>query len=158
MDRDVGLTAKLTWLQVQEQVDTSSGTPPDYEGRNVADPILLDMGRLVGALETGGFELSNTWVHQNLVLHHLGSSMHRSTILLHETCHMVGSPFCPAALQEISWRDLQWMELEQRGSPVPVREEVVEDEVIGVVTTVVLPDWAESSDEGSEESMSLANI
>ena len=49
------------------------------------------------------------------------------------------------------------MEEERRASPVLVREEVVEDEVTGVVTTVVLPDRAESSDEGSKESMSLAN-
>ena len=158
MDRDVGLGTKLTQLQVQEQVDVSSGTPPDYEGRIAVDPILMDVGRLVEALETGGFELMNTQVHQNLVLHHLGSSMHHSTILLRKACHMVGSPFRPAMLQEISWRDLQWMKMEQRGSPVPVWEEVVVDEVTGVVTTVVLPNQVESSDEGSKESMSLANI
>ena len=131
-------------------MDASSGAPLDYEGQDAFDHTLLDMGRLVEALETGGFKLSNTRVHQNLVLHHLGHSMHRSAILLHKACRMVGSPFHPAALQEISWRDLQWMEMEQRGSPVLVREEVVEDEVTGVVTTVVLPDRAESSDEGSE--------
>ena len=34
----------------------------------------------------------------------------------------------------------------------------MEDEVIGVVTTVVLPDWAESSDEGSEESIVRATL
>ena len=122
------------------------------------DPILLDAGCLVEALETGGFELFNTWVHQNLVLHHLGNPMHHSAILLHEACHMVGSPFRPAVLQEISWRDLQWVEMEQRGSPVPVWEEVVEDEVTRVVTSVVLPGQAESGDEGSKESMSSANI
>ena len=39
-----------------------------------------------------------------------------------------------------------------------MREEVVEDEVTGVVTTVVLPDCAESSEEGSlGESTSSAN-
>ena len=43
------------------------------------------------------------------------------------------------------------MKMEQRGSPVPVGEEVVEDEVTGVVTSVILPDWAESSNKGSEE-------
>ena len=102
--------------------------------RITVNPILLDMGRLVEALETGGFKLTNTWVHQNLVLHHLRSSMHFSAILLCEACCMVGSPFCLAILQEISWRDLQWMKVEQRGSPVPVREKVVEDEVTRVVT------------------------
>ena len=158
MVKGVGLVVKLTWLQVQEQADASSGAPPDYEGRGMFDRTLLDMGRLVEALETGGFELANTRIHQNLVLHHLGASMHRSTIPLREAYRMVGSPFRLAALQEISWRDLQWMEMEQRASPVPVREEVVEDEVTGVVTTVVLPDRAESSNEGSKESMSPVNI
>ena len=50
----------------------SSGTPPDYEGRIALDPTLLDVERLEAALETGIFELSNSRVHQNLVLHHLG--------------------------------------------------------------------------------------
>ena len=45
---------------MQEQVEGSSGTPPDYEGRIRLDPILLDVERLVAALETGVFELSNT--------------------------------------------------------------------------------------------------
>ena len=65
----------MTRLQVQEQVDGSSGAPPDYEGRIALDPILLDAERLVTALETGVFELSNTRVHQNLLLHHIGRSM-----------------------------------------------------------------------------------
>ena len=117
----------------------------------MVDPILLDAGRLVEALETGGFELSNTWAHQNLVLHHLGSSMHHSAILLQEACHMVGSPFRPANLHDISWRDLQWMEVERRGSPVPVHKEVVEDEVTRVVTMVFLPDPTESGDDESSD-------
>ena len=96
MDRDVGLSIKLIRLQVQEQADASSGAPPDYKGRIVVDPILLDVGRLVEALETGGFELMNMRVYQNLVLHHLRSSMHRSAILLCEACRMVGSSFCLA--------------------------------------------------------------
>ena len=78
----VGRAANLTRLQVQEQADASSGTPPDYEGRIELDPILLDVERLMAALETGVFELSNTQVHQNLLLHHIGRSMARSTILL----------------------------------------------------------------------------
>ena len=65
----------MTRLQVQEQVVDSSGAPPDYKGRVALDPILLDAERLVAALETGGFELSNTRVHQNLLLHHIGRSM-----------------------------------------------------------------------------------
>ena len=64
------------------------------------------------------------------------------------------SPYHPAKLQEISWRDLQWMEVEWRALLVLVQEEVMEDEVTGVVTTVVLPDRAESNEEGSEGSLS----
>ena len=153
----LGLVTRLIWLQVQEQVVDSSGAPPDYEGRITLDPTLLDTGRLEAALETGVFELANTQVHQNLVLHHLGTSMRHSTIFLCEACCMVGSPYHPAELNEISWCDLQWVEIPCE-SPVPVWEEVVEDEVTRVVTTVVLPDRAESSEEGSlDESMSLVN-
>ena len=47
---------------MQEQAEGSSGAPPDYEGRIGLDPILLDVERLVAALETGVFKLSNTWV------------------------------------------------------------------------------------------------
>ena len=63
----VGLAKNLTRLQVQEQAADSCGAPPDYEGRIGLDPILLDVERLVTALETGVFELSNTRVHQNLL-------------------------------------------------------------------------------------------
>ena len=77
-----GLVASLTRLQVQEQAEGSSGVPLDYEGRIGLDPILLDAGRLVAALETGIFELTNTRVHQNLLLHHIGRSMAQSAILL----------------------------------------------------------------------------
>ena len=112
MANDVGLVARLTKLQVQEQVGDSSGTPPDYEGRITLNPTLLDVERLEAALETGIFELSNSRVHQNLVLHHLGTSMHRSAVLLRELCHMVGRPYHPADLLEISWRDLQWVEIQ----------------------------------------------
>ena len=42
----------MTRLQVQEQAEDSSGAPPDYEGRIGLDPILLDVERLVVALET----------------------------------------------------------------------------------------------------------
>ena len=120
MDSAVGLGASLIRLQVQEQADDSFGAPPDYEGRIALDPILLDMARLEATLETGGFKLSNSRVHQNLVLHHLGGSMHRSAVLLHELCHMAGSPYRPADLQEISWRDLQWVEIEQQVGRIPV--------------------------------------
>ena len=77
----VGPDGKLTRLQVQEQAEGSSGAPPDYEGRIALDPILLDVERLVAALETGGFELSNTRVHQNLLLHHIGRSIDRKSVV-----------------------------------------------------------------------------
>ena len=99
----------------------SSGMPPDYEGRIALDPTLLDVERLEAALETGIFELSNSRVHQNLVLHHLGHSMRRSAVLLRELCRMVGNPYRPADLQEISWRDLQWVEIEREAGRIPVQ-------------------------------------
>ena len=106
----------MTRLQVQEQAADSSGDPPDYEGRIGLDPILLDVERLVVALETGVFELSNTWVHQNLLLHHIGRSMAQSTVLLRKLCNMAGRAYRPANLLEISWRDLQWVEIQRRAS------------------------------------------
>ena len=113
----VGRAANLTRLQVQEQADDSSGAPPGYEGRIGLDPTLLDVERLVAVLETGIFELSNTRVHQNLLLHHIGHSMARSAVLLREFCNMAGRAYRPADLLEISWRDLQWVEIQWRASP-----------------------------------------
>ena len=107
----VGRVESLTRLQVQEQAADSSGAPPDYEGRIALDPTLLDAERLVAALETGVFELTNTRVHQNLLLHHISRSMSRSAILLREFCNMAGRAYRPADLLEISWRDLQWVEI-----------------------------------------------
>ena len=125
----------MTRLQVQEQAANSSGAPPDYEGRIRLDPILLDVERLVAALETGVFELSNTRVHQNLLLHHIGRSMARSAILLCELCNMAGRAYRPADLLEVSWRDLQWVEMQRRARPsqreeLLVREEIIMDMVI----------------------------
>ena len=163
MGNAVGLVARLIKLQVQEQADDSSGTPPDYKGRIVLDPTLLDVARLEAALETGVFELSNSWVHQNLVLHHLGRSMRRSAVLLQGLCRMVGSPYRPADLQEISWRDLQWVEIEREAGRIPVREEIVEDDA-GVPSSVIVPtlasvpeDAMESEEGGLEESTSSAD-
>ena len=109
------------------------------------------------------FELANTRVHQNLVLHHLGQSMHRSVVLLHELCRMVGSPYRPADLQEISWRDLQWVEIEREAGRIPVREEIIEDDA-GVISSVIVPtlasvpeDAMESEEGGLGESMSSAD-
>ena len=146
MANAVGHDERLTQLQVQEQAEGSSGAPPDYEGRIELDPILLDVERLVVALETGGFELTNTRVHQNLLLHHIGRSMGRSAILLRELCNMAGRAYRPADLLEISWRDLQWVEIQRRASPsqreeLPVREEVVEgnDGVSSVIVPTLEP-------------------
>ena len=157
----VGLAANLTRLQVQEQAADSSGAPPDYEGRIGLDPILLDVERFVAALETGIFELSNTRVHQNLLLHHIGRSMARSAVLLRELCNMAGRAYHPADLLKISWRDLQWVEIQQQASlsqheELPVREEVVEDDA-GVVSSVIVPTLAsvpeDTMEEGSESTV-----
>ena len=149
----------MTRLQVQEQAADSSGAPPDYEGRVGLDPILLDVERLVAALETGVFELSNTRVHQNLLLHHIGRSMARSAILLRELCNMAGRAYRPADLLEISWRDLQWVEMQQRASPsqreeLPVREEVVEGDD-GVISSVIVPTLESVAEDAMEEESSV---
>ena len=146
---------------MQEQAEGSFGAPPDYEGRIELDPILLDAERLVAALETGVFELRNTRVHQNLLLHHIGQSMSRSAILLRKLCGMAGRAYRPADLLEISWRDLQWVEMQHRASPsqreeLPVREEVVEDDA-GVISSVIVPTLAPvTKDVMEEESESTA--
>ena len=151
----VGPVANLTRLQVQEQAEDSSGAPPGYKGRIGLDPTLLDVERLVTALETGVFELSNTRVHQNLLLHHIGCSMARSAILLRELCNMAGRAYRPADLLEISWRDLQWVEIQRRASPsqreeLPVREEIVEDDA-GVVSSVIVPTLEPVAEDAMEE-------
>ena len=151
----VGCVANLTKPQVQEQAEGSSGAPPDYKGRVELDPILLDVERLVAALETGVFELSNTWVHQNLLLHHIGRSMGRSAVLLWEFCSMVGRAYRPADLSEISWRDLQWVEIQRCASlsqreELPVREEIVEDEA-RVISSVIVPTLEPAAEDAMEE-------
>ena len=156
-----GLGVNLTRLQVQEQAGDSSGAPPGYEGRVALDPILLDVERLVTALETGMFELSNTRVHQNLLLHHIGRSMARSAVLLRELCNMAGRAYRPADLLEISWRDLQWVEIQQRASPsqreeLPVREEVVEDDD-GVISSVIVPTLESVAEDAMEEESSAGS-
>ena len=146
---------------MQEQAVGSSGAPLDYEGRIALDPILLDVGRLVAALETGVFELSNTRVHQNLLLHHIGRSMSQFAILLRELCNMAGRAYRPANLLKISWHDLQWVEIQRRASPsqreeLPVREEVVEDDA-GVISSVIVPTLTsvpeDAMEEGSESTL-----
>ena len=139
---------------MQEQAEGSSGAPPDYEGRIELDPILLDVERLVTALETGVFELSNTRVHQNLLQHHIGRSMARSAVLLRELCNMAGRAYHLADLLEISRRDLQWVELQRRASlsqceELPVQEEVVEDDA-GVISSVIVPTLASVPEDAME--------
>ena len=157
----VGRIASLTRLQVQEQANDSSGVPPGYEGRIGLDPTLLDVERLVAALETGVFELTNSRVHQNLLLHHIGQSMSRSAILLRELCAMAGRAYRPVDLLEISWRDLQWVEIQRRASPsqreeLPVREEIVEDEA-GVISLVIVPTLAPVAEDAMEEESSAGS-
>ena len=158
----VGRAVNLTRLQVQEQVEGSSGAPPDYEGRIALDPTLLDVERLVAALETGVFELTNTRVHQNLLLHHIGRSMSRSAILLREFCNMAGRAYRPVDLLEISWRDLQWVEIQRRASPsqreeLPVQEEVVEDDA-GVISSVIVPTLEPVAEDAMEEESSAGSL
>ena len=148
----------MTRLQVQEQAEGSSGAPPGYEGRIALDPILLDVERLVAVLETGVFELSNTRVHQNLLLHHIGRSMAQSAVLLQEFCNMAGRAYRPADLLEISWRDLQWVEIQRRSSlsqreELPVREEVIEDDA-GVISSVIVPTLEPVAKDAMEEESS----
>ena len=151
----VGCAANLTRPQVQEQAEDSSGAPPDYEGRIALDPILLDVERLAAALETGAFELNNTRVHQNLLLHHIGRSMSRSAIFLHELCAMAGRVYRPTDLLEINWSDLNGVEFHRCEGPslqeeLPVREEIVEDDA-GVISSVVVPDLAPMAEDAMEE-------
>ena len=76
---------------------------------------------------------------------------------------MAGSPYRPVDLQEISWRDLQWVEIERQAGWIPVREEIVEDDA-GVISSVVVPILVPEADEemgssegGSKESVVPAN-
>ena len=150
-----GHIANLTKCQVQEQAGDSSGAPPDYEGRIALDPILLDADRLMAALETGVFELRNTRVHQNLLLHHIGRSMARSAVFLRELCAIAGRVYRSTDLLEINWSNLDGVEFRRREGPWPqeellVREEVVEDDA-GVISTVIVPTLAPVAEDAMEE-------
>ena len=145
----------MTRPQVQEQAVDSSGAPPDYEGRIELDPILLDAERLVAALETGVFELRNTRVHQNLLLHHIGRSIAQSAVLLCELCNMAGRVYRPTDLLKISWADLDGVEFQRRVDPsqqeeLPVREEIVEDDA-GVISSVIVPTLVPALEDAMEE-------
>ena len=78
---------------------------------------------------------------------------------------MVGRAYRPADLLEISWRDLQWVEMQRRASPsmweeMPVREEVVEDDT-GVISSVIVPTLApvpeDTMEEGLESTVGSSN-
>ena len=56
---------------------------------------------------------------------------------------------------EISWRDLQWVEIQRRASPsqreeLPVREEVVEGND-GVISSVIVPTLKPVAEDVMEE-------
>ena len=97
-----GLLARRSFPKVQEQVEDSSNNPPAYKGCNAPNPTLLDQERLCVVLEDGRYELANSHYHQNVVIHHLGSSMHEAAIFLRELARMVGSPFRPEELGKVS--------------------------------------------------------
>ena len=145
-----------------EEAGSSSGAPPDYEGRITLDSILLDAARLVAALETGVFELSNMRVHQNLLLHHIGRSMAQSVVFLQELYALAGRVYRPTDLLEINWSDLDGVEFRCREGPwpqgdLPVREEIVEDDA-GVISSVIVPTLVPVAEDAmEEESLSSAD-
>ena len=143
---------------MQEQAEGSSGAPLDYEGRIALDPILLDADRLMAALETGVFELRNTRVHQNLLLHHIGRSMARSAVFLQELCAMAGRVYRLTDLLEINWGDLDGVEFHHHESAqpqeeLPVQEEIVEDDD-GVISSIIVPTLALVEEDAMEEESS----
>ena len=74
---------------------------------------------------------------------------------------MAGRAYHPADLLEISWRDLQWVEIQRRASPsqreeLPVHEEVVEDDA-RVISSVIVPTLAPVAEDTMEEE-SLSSV
>ena len=74
---------------------------------------------------------------------------------------MAGRAYRPADLLEISWRDLQWVEIQWRASPsqreeLPVREEVVEGDD-GVVSSVIVPTLEPAAEDAMEEESSAGS-
>ena len=71
---------------------------------------------------------------------------------------MAGRAYRPADLLEISWRDLQWVEIQRRTSPsqreeLPVREEVVEGDD-GVISSVIVPTLEPVAEDAMEDESS----
>ena len=133
-------------LQIQEQ-PACSKPPSEYKGRLALDPILMDHAQLFGALEAGAFELANTRTLQNVVLHHLGSSMTESAIFLQELMATVGRPYQVGVMEELSSGELARAVLARQG--IATCEEVVEDEETGVVSTIEVPDLIEEDERRS---------
>ena len=73
--------------------------------------------------------------------------MHETAIFLRELAGMVGRPYRVATLEELSGGDLARAVLARQG--VLTREEVLEDEETGVVSTVEVPDLMEEDERGS---------
>ena len=74
---------------------------------------------------------------------------------------MAGRAYCLADLLEISWRDLQWVEIQRRASPsqreeLPVREEVVEGDD-GVISSVIVPTLESVAEDTMEEEPSVGS-
>ena len=68
---------------------------------------------------------------------------------------MAGRAYRPADLLEISWRDLQWVEIQRCTSPsqreeLPVQEEIIEDDA-GVISSVIVPTLASVPEDVMEE-------
>ena len=73
---------------------------------------------------------------------------------------MAGRAYRPADLLEISWRDLQWTEIQRQVSPsqweeLPVQEEVVEDDA-GVISLVIIPTLEPVAEDAMEEESASA--
>ncbi|HEX3643184.1 MAG TPA: hypothetical protein VHV10_18000 [Ktedonobacteraceae bacterium] len=98
-------------------MDNSSSAPPEYKGRIALDPILLDRALLCAWLEAGGFKLTNSRVHVNLLFHHMGGSLHETALLLREATAMVGRPYRPLSGSELHLGDLVFLEM-PRQTPV----------------------------------------
>ena len=111
--------------------------------------MLLDRAHLFGALEAGTFKVSNTQMHQNLILHHLGSTMTELVIFLRELTAMVGRPYQVSVMEELSMGELVQVALAHWG--VGTHKVVVEDKETGVVSSVEVPDLMEedSNERGS---------
>ena len=86
-------------------------------------------------------------MHQNVVLHHLSSSMTESVIFLWELTAMVGRPYRVVVMEELSSGELVQAALARQG--VATHEEVMEDKETSVISTVEVPDLMEEEERGS---------